>query len=300
MNTSALETTLALRFQLEQAPSICSQVNSHPAIAFTRLRSARPMRGRSLSVPREEAFAFQVPLTSAFFSEAWVAGKSSTVPRPSPGDVFLFDLSYNPRVALENPFDSVRCYIAQATLDGLAYERGLLRVGGLRAPSFGERDPVLYGLVRTLVAAMEQDGEGTALFADYLALAFHDHVMRTYGGAQATRGIRGGLTPRQIRRTLEFVEANLSGNPSIAALARESDLSSSYFARAFRETTGMAPHQWLTLRRVERAKQLLQETGTSLADIAQACGFVDQSHLSRAFSRREGRSPGAWRRLHPR
>ena len=298
MNTSTLETTLAERFQLDRAPSILARVNASPPIAFTRLRSARAMRGRSLAVPREEAFAFQVPLTSAFFSEAWIRGKSRTVPRATPGDAFLFDLSDNPRVGLETPFDSVRCYIAQSVLDELAYERGLRRVGGLHAPSFGNRDLVLFGLVEALVAAMEEPGEDTALFADYLALAFHDHVIRTYGHARgAMRAMRGGLTPRQVRRTLELIETNLSSNPSISRLAGECDLSSSYFARAFRETMGMAPHRWLTRRRVERAKQLLQQSRSSLADIAQACGFVDQSHFSRVFSRHEGRSPGAWRRL---
>jgi transcriptional regulator GlxA family with amidase domain len=61
---------------------------------------------------------------------------------------------------------------------------------------------------------------------------------------------------------------------------------------------GMPPHQWLTKRRIERAKQLLQEAQLELADIAVACGFVDQSHFTRVFSQSEGQSPGMWRRVH--
>jgi AraC family transcriptional regulator len=89
----------------------------------------------------------------------------------------------------------------------------------------------------------------------------------------------------------------MDDDPSIADLAQECRLSASHFARAFRQATGMPPHQWLTKRRVERAKELLLEGSLDLAQIALVRGFVDQSHLSRIFARSEGYSPGKWRRL---
>ena len=70
----------------------------------------------------------------------------------------------------------------------------------------------------------------------------------------------------------------------------------SHFERAFRQTTGMPPHQWLTKHRVERAKALLSLGSLELAEIAEACGFADQSHFTRVFSRCEGVTPGRWRR----
>ena len=86
-------------------------------------------------------------------------------------------------------------------------------------------------------------------------------AFRAYGGASEGRESYGGLAPRQLR-----------------------------------ETTGLAPHQWLTRRRVQRARELLAQTTMDLADIALACGFVDQSHFSRVFARTEKQSPGRWRR----
>jgi transcriptional regulator GlxA family with amidase domain len=50
------------------------------------------------------------------------------------------------------------------------------------------------------------------------------------------------------------------------------------------------------MQRVKRAKELLRGTSTSIAEIALACGFSDQSHLTRVFSKTFGISPGAWRR----
>jgi AraC family transcriptional regulator len=256
------------------------------------------MRGRSLAVPPEEAFAFHVPLSVPFFSDLWTAGSRREVPQLRLGDAQLVDLADNPVVSLDTSFDSLRFYIPQAALDEMANEAGIRRVKGLYAPNFGDRDLVLFGLAQALAGAMERHGDGTAMFSDCIALAFFAHIVRAYGGAPAEQSARGGLASWQLRRAREFINANLAGDPSISQLANECGLSSGYFSRAFRQATGISPHRWLTTRRVERAKELLQEPDLELADIAQACGFVDQSHFTRVFSRSEGYSPGRWRRLH--
>jgi AraC family transcriptional regulator len=79
-------------------------------------------------------------------------------------------------------------------------------------------------------------------------------------------------------------------------VARECRLSVSHFSRAFRRSMGAAPHNWLLTRRVEAAKDKLRDDRLSLSDVALACGFADQSHLTRVFTRMVGVSPGAWRR----
>jgi AraC-like DNA-binding protein len=106
----------------------------------------------------------------------------------------------------------------------------------------------------------------------------------------------GGLAPWQERRAKEIIDANLGGDVSLAELARECGLSTSHFARAFRRTTGTAPHQWLLRRRVEKARHLLGDRKSALSEVALACGFADQSHFTRVFAKISGTSPGAWRR----
>jgi AraC family transcriptional regulator len=197
------------------------------------------------------------------------------------------------------PFDSLRFYITQVALDEMANEAGIRRVKGLYAPNFGDRDLVMFGLAQALAGAMEQPSEGAAIFADCIALAFFAHIVRAYGSVQAGgQNTRSGLAPWQLQRARDFMNANLAGDPSIAEVANECRLSSSYFARAFKETTGLPPYRWLIKQRVERAKELLKDPSRGLADIAQRCGFVDQSHFTRVFSRNEGYSPGRWRRLY--
>ena len=166
----------------------------------------------------------------------------------------------NPVVSLDTPFDSLRFYITQGALDEMANEAEIRRVEGLCAPNFGGRDLVMFGLAQALAAAMEQLGDGTALFSDCIALAFFAHVVRAYGSASAgARNIRGGLAPWQLRCACDFINANLAGDPSIAEVANQCGLSSSYFTRAFKQTTGVPPFRWLTNQRVVRAKELLQD-----------------------------------------
>jgi AraC family transcriptional regulator len=300
MDACEIEAVIARRFGLPRAPTLVARtpVSKHPII-FTHLRSPEAQPRRSTDVPREQSFSFQVPLGSSFPWQAWFSGRQRIVSPATPGSAYLFDLSKNPTVALDTAFNTVRFNITQPALDELAYDTGLRRTMGLHAPSLGCTDPIMVGLAQTVVAAMEWPGAATGLFVDYIALAFHAHILHTYGNvpvAQASR--RGGLAPWQLRRACEFIEANLGGDPSIMELAAICGLSSNHFAKAFKQTTGAPPHTWLLMRRIERAKRLLNETSLELAEIALACGFVDQSHLSRTFTKREGSSPGKWRRLH--
>jgi AraC family transcriptional regulator len=79
----------------------------------------------------------------------------------------------------------------------------------------------------------------------------------------------------------------------MAAAAR---LSVYHFARQFKSSTGLPPHQYVIARRVERAKLLLQEGGDfSLAEVAVYAGFSDQSQFCQHFKRLVGVTPGQFR-----
>lgn len=108
--------------------------------------------------------------------------------------------------------------------------------------------------------------------------------------------VRGGLAPWQIRKVTSHVEAHLDRpirNEDLAALVR---LNPSHFGRAFRNSLGEPPHEYVMRRRVERAQGLMLSTDASLSEIALDCGLADQSHLTRLFRRVAGESPRAWRR----
>ncbi|WP_147465755.1 helix-turn-helix transcriptional regulator, partial [Pseudomonas syringae] len=72
-------------------------------------------------------------------------------------------------------------------------------------------------------------------------------------------------------------------------------LSEYHFARMFRESFGLPPHQYLLSRRIEQARQLLRSTGKPLGEIALACGFASASHFSNRFRQATGATPGEYR-----
>lgn len=104
----------------------------------------------------------------------------------------------------------------------------------------------------------------------------------------------GGLTRWQERRAKEFLSANLK-QVKIADAARECGLSRSHFIKAFKQATGETPHRWLLRLRTSKAQALLLGS-LSIAEIAQECGFADQSHFTRVFRSLVGVPPGLWRR----
>jgi AraC family transcriptional regulator len=290
-------TVLGDRFGISPPPTILTRTASVVPIGFTRLRSDRAGQGRAKDVPAENAFSFHVALQSVS-ADLWIDGKHVLRSAARPGDTFLFDLSRNPVSELHTPFDILRFYISQASLDELANDRGIRRTTGFVSTCLGSPDRVMHGLAIALLNTVEHVNERNALFIDHIGLAFHAHVTEVYGNTAIPAGAASGqLAPWQLRRAVDFMLTHLDGDPTVMQLARECGLSSSHFARGFRQTTGISAHQWLIRKRVERARDLLLGGRLGLADIAVTCGFVDQSHFTRVFSRFEGQSPGKWRRV---
>jgi AraC-like DNA-binding protein len=83
--------------------------------------------------------------------------------------------------------------------------------------------------------------------------------------------------------------------PSSELLEQLTGLSRFELARQFRRCLGTSPHRYATMRRLDRARRLI--ASASLAEVAAACGFADQSHMTRQFKQAYGVSPGAWRAL---
>ena len=101
--------------------------------------------------------------------------------------------------------------------------------------------------------------------------------------------------PPWLRRAAERLHDDWRAPPSLAELAREVGVSPDHLTRRFRAAFGVRPGDFLRRRRVEEALRLMQDTPDSLADIALACGFADQSHFGRVFKRLHGVSPEHFR-----
>ena len=107
--------------------------------------------------------------------------------------------------------------------------------------------------------------------------------------------MRGGLPPKMLRRVRDYIEAHLEEKISIESLADAIGLSMFHFARAFKQSEGVTPHDYLIRRRVNRAMELLAGTDLPLSEIAVTVGFSDQSHCARRFREIVGVCPRDYR-----
>lgn len=108
----------------------------------------------------------------------------------------------------------------------------------------------------------------------------------------------GGREPvaPALRRSREFLEATLDRNPSLDDVAATAGMSRARLTRSFRRAFGYSVAGYRRRSRLDRAALLLRDTETALSEVAAAVGFYDQSHLTNAFKRWVGCSPGAFRR----
>jgi AraC family transcriptional regulator len=164
-------------------------------------------------------------------------------------------------------------------------------------PLDGLELPFLRSTMAEVGAELTGNGLGGPLAAESLANVLAVHLLRHLSAPrQLERGRDGALPRERLRAAVEYIEEHLDGCPTLAEMAAVVRLNPYHFARQFKAATGLPPHQYVILRRVERAKQLLQAgTDLSLAEVALSAGFWDQSQLSHHFKRLVGVTPGRFR-----
>ncbi|OLP57006.1 hypothetical protein BJF92_21080 [Rhizobium rhizosphaerae] len=200
------------------------------------------------------------------------------------------------KAEMAGSFDFALMEISAAALATIADQAECRHVEGLSEQA-GAADLVLGGLTRALFAHAQGPMPTSPLFIAQIGAAIGTHLVRRYGEGRTTEP-QGGrrLTPRQLGLITQRMRAQPKGDPGIDELCALTGLSRSIFLRAFRETTGRTPHQWLVEQRLDKARDLLLNSDAPLAAIAEACGFADGAHFSRVFAASMGAPPGAWRR----
>jgi AraC family transcriptional regulator len=295
MQTSGRGELLNKRFGLKDPPTLIAASPGDRPITFAHLRMDSP--GQALaSIPAESAYSIHVHLRETTLFAIREEGSMSRKVCSKAGSLCFFDLRSPRQIFFDTPFQTIRSHVPFLVLQEFAREAGTRRQVALRSPSYGADDPIISHLLACLYPALEDAEKRNALFVDHVALALQAHLLQRYATI-VVPSVRRGLAPWQERRAKEAMYASLDKDISIEQLASVCGLSSSHFARAFKQVTGLPPYRWLLEQRVETAQGLLLSSQMSLDEIAKACGFADKSHLARAFKRTVGTSPGAWRRV---
>jgi AraC family transcriptional regulator len=195
--------------------------------------------------------------------------------------------------------------ILQVYIRRSVYESAVAELFGCDAssaeivPRFGITDPLLEQLALALADALRTGAIRDGLYIDTVAQMVAVHLARSHS-VQSRQG-QPSPTPvvshQRMRHLIEFIEANLHDHLTLDTMAAQVGISPLYLARAFKAAVGQSPHQYVLMRRIERAKELLRNTDMPIVDVALSVGFSSQSHLSHWMIRHTGVSPAAYRRV---
>jgi AraC family transcriptional regulator len=135
------------------------------------------------------------------------------------------------------------------------------------------------------------------LKAESITIAMLAHLSLGDGtaGVEVPREIAPIVSGR-LAQVVDYIESNLNEQLSLVALARIAQMSAFHFARQFKSSTGLTPHQYVMQRRIDRARRLLRDPRLSIADVAFDCGFATQAHLTAVFRKLVGATPKAYRK----
>ena len=193
--------------------------------------------------------------------------------------------------------------ILHVTLPGSLFDSVSQEVSGLAGRSIryasDVEDPLMEYMLLAISGELTSETSSGGLLVESTALALSLRLASQHSeSASYSLANQSGasLDKRRLRRVLTYVQDNLETDISVSNMAQIACMSMFHFSRAFKNTTGKAPHNFVSHRRLERAKTLLLKREFQVAEIALRCGFSNQSSFTKAFTRSTGLSPARYRK----
>lgn len=266
-------------------------------ISFHRKRSADPYFGQVATEASDRGFLIGLSLKGRHRRRIFHSSNRSSLHDFEESSIYVRNFADDYKADLDGQFGFALMEISGAGLEEMA--------GGADLPAISElcgetahRDAMLGGMLNAIFSVADSKNSSNSLVVDQLAAAIGVHVIHVYGKARCAHdtGMRRRLSTLEENRSKELLASRVNGVVALDELAEACGLSRVAFIRAFRETTGLTPHGWLTRQRIELACSLLQGSKLPLSTIAATAGLGDLSHFTRTFAKATGAAPGAWRR----
>lgn len=283
-------------FGLPNAPCLLSKPIKTASFSVTRLyRPIRDGKTSKVEIPPDDAYFLMLYLQDVQHCDIVADGLHAQVRNYEKGSICLADLSQGASIRIYSDLDVLGFHLPRSLFDELTEKSVETRFRGLRSQR-GETDPVMANLGVALMPLLDDPSMAAPATLQHIAIAVCAHLLHCYGDVPLRYPFKNGtLSVWQEKAAKEFMLDNFGKEISVAAIAAAAGLSSGYFSRGFKTATGLTPHQWLMKLRVSHAKQMLMQRLMSLAAIAERCGFADQSHFTKVFTRETGMTPAVWR-----
>jgi AraC family transcriptional regulator len=192
------------------------------------------------------------------------------------------------------PSEALEIHLNGMLLDRVADELGASRPIAL-SDVVAVDDPIVLGAASTLRAELLHTGAVDELHAETVVHALLEHALREYGGLRVPRAQPGRIGMRRLRRVAALIRDRLHERLSLADLAQQAALTPFHFARSFRLTTGVTPHNFVRAARMQRAAELARTTLLPTAMLAEHVGYTNVAHFRAAFVDTFGCTPATLR-----
>ena len=275
------------------SPYLSREVAEWPGL---RIHRAHVMPGRMLE-HTNDFHEVNVALTGSLTTEKLSLGGRIVRTTGSDGNLCITPAGQAISARWDKPLQNLGMFFQTGFISGVAAENGF-------SPDvefveiYKQKDPLVQTLGVTLLdSAAAQEPLGR-LYTDSLIQTLTLHLLSRYTTSSTKPAVlNGGLSGYRLRRVIEYIDANLDDDISLADLAAVAELSQFHFSRAFRKSTGKTPQQFVMHRRVERAKQLLERPDLPLIEVSLRSGFKNQSHFTTLFRKYTNLTPKLWREL---
>lgn len=272
------------------------------------LASSAPLRWRGIVVERHRLPPMELPEHSVMghglavsagdnaIRFGWRDGKRRRDQVLNPGEYVLITHGDLNAPRWLEPFDEVSLvldprFVAGVVQDGLHADRIELET------QHCARDPIIARYASAFLSELAGDSPNGPLYADALAVGFALHLLSNHAVERPKMPAPAGkLNSFQLRNVVEFIQSHLDEHVSLLDLAARANVSAFHFARQFRATVGLPPHQFVLQQRIQRSLGLVAARKLPLAQIAVDCGFHDQPHFTRAFRKIVGTTPARYAR----
>jgi AraC family transcriptional regulator len=195
-----------------------------------------------------------------------------------------------PATIFEQELGIIHLYLEPASLAQVAFES----VDAERIEIVQQlivHDPLILQLGLSLKQELEVGAVDSRLYASTVATMLAVHLLKRYSAHQPVFSERtGGLSNYNLRAAIAYINDNLEQNISLTEIATIVHMSPHYFATLFKQSTGVAPHQYLIQCRIERAKHYLTKN-LSITQVSQLVGYQSQSHFAKVFRKHVGITP---------
>ena len=214
------------------------------------------------------------------------------------GAVFLFGSNEAHCITeIYEDFDLLNIQFEPRLLWGHSDTAELLCLFAARSRTFSNRisvgDGVLIDRIRSLEEELHAHMPCCAVQSRYLLFSALSHIIRTYDYVLPERTVGAPSTiTANVKRAIRYIDDNLETRLTLQDIARVACLTPTYFSSVFKKLNGISPWDYITIKRVERAVELLKTTELTKLEIAERCGFSGSSNFYKAFAHGTGKKPG--------